>query len=171
MTRAPAMAVLRAIDDLSPHVPPDRLHSDPLTTFAYGTDASLYRLTPQLVVRAQDERDVVVFGFAPHDSDLVLRVGFVNLIANAVEWAAPAAPDDPGAEPPRVLPATESRLDPVRAIPGALQGDFADRPATDNPLWRTLAWVALTLLLLEGLLPWGMRAVAWARGAWGRRKA
>ncbi len=126
---------------------------------------------PLAVQFRQEAREIVVFGFAPHDSDLVLRVGFVNLIANAVEWAAPAAPDDPGAEPPRVLPATESRLDPVRAIPGALQGDFADRPATENPLWRTLAWTALALLLLEGLLPWGMRGVTWARGAWGKRSA
>ncbi|MCR9160334.1 MAG: vWA domain-containing protein [Nannocystaceae bacterium] len=125
---------------------------------------------PLAVQFNRDGRDVVVFGFAPHDSDLVLRVGFVNLIANAVEWAAPQAPDDPGAEPPRVLPATESRIDPVRAIPGALQGDFADRPATDSPLWRTLAWVALGLLLLEGLLPWSARALGWARETWGRRK-
>ena len=109
-------------------------------------------------------RDVVVFGFAPHDSDLVLRVGFVNLIANAVEWAAPAVPEDPGALPAQVLPATESRLDPVRAIPGALQGDFAERPAAERPLWRTLAWLALALLMLEGVLPWGMRGVHGLRG-------
>ncbi len=109
------------------------------------------------------DQDLVVFGFAPHDSDLVLRVGFVNLIANAVEWAAPAAPDDPGALPAQVLPATESQLDPVRAIPGALQGSFADHPAPQRPVWRSLAWLALALLVLEGLLPWGTRGWAWAR--------
>ncbi len=111
----------------------------------------------------EPDRDVVVFGFAPHDSDLVLRVGFVNLIANAVEWAAPVAPIDPGAVPSQVLPATESLLDPVRAIPGALQGNFADHPPAQRPLWRTLAWLAFALLVLEGLLPWGARGLSWAR--------
>lgn len=118
---------------------------------------------PLAVHVREGDRDIVVFGFAPHDSDLVLRVGFVNLIANAVEWAAPAAPDDPGALPAQVLPATESRLDPVRAIPGALQGSFSDHPAPQRPLWRTLAWLAFALLLLEGLLPWGARGWSWAR--------
>jgi len=118
-----------------------------------------------LAVRVREpDRDVVVFGFAPHDSDLVLRVGFVNLIANAVEWAAPAAPDNPGALPAQVLPATESQLDPVRAIPGALQGNFADHRAPQRPLWRSLAWLALALLMLEGLLPWGSRGWSWVRG-------
>lgn len=119
----------------------------------------------------EPDRDVVVFGFAPHDSDLVLRVGFVNLIANAVEWAAPAAPDDPGAVPAQVLPATESHLDPVRAIPGALQGSFADHAAPKRPLWRTLAWLALALLMLEGLLPWGSRGWSWARRRFRRSQA
>jgi hypothetical protein len=119
---------------------------------------------PLAIALHKDDQDVVVFGFAPHDSDLVLRVGFVNLIANAIEWAAPQAPDDPAALPPRVLPASESRLDPVRAIPGTLHGDFADRPASSRPWWRTLAWLAFGLLVLEGLLPWGARAWTWARG-------
>lgn len=117
----------------------------------------------------RDDRNIVVFGFAPHDSDLVLRVGFVNLIANAVEWAAPAAPEDPGAAPPQVLPAVESRLDPIRAIPGALQSDFADQPTPQRPLWRTLAWLGLALVLVEGVLPWGARVSTWARARWRTR--
>lgn len=129
-----------------------------------GMDSLLDSEQGPLAVHLRDaDRDIVVFGFAPHDSDLVLRVGFVNLIANAVEWAAPAAPDDPGALPAQVLPATESRLDPVRAIPGALQGHFADHRAPQRPAWRTLAWLAFALLLLEGLLPWGARAWSWVR--------
>lgn len=118
-----------------------------------------------------ETQHVVAFGFAPHDSDLVLRVGFVNLIANAIEWAAPAAPEDPSVLPPQVLPATESRLDPVRAIPGALHGDFADRAPAQRPLWRSLAWIALALLVLEGLLPWAMRGYGWLRTRPWRTKA
>ncbi len=121
---------------------------------------------PLAVQLRREDQDVVVFGFAPHDSDLVLRVGFVNFIANAVEWAAPAAPQTPGARPAQVLPATESRLDPVRAIPGVLQGSFADRPASERPAWRTFAALALVLLVLEGLLPWAARIL----GALRRRR-
>lgn len=112
------------------------------------------------------ERDLVFFGFAPHDSDLVLRVGFVNFIANAVEWAAPAAPDDPSARPAEVLPATETLLDPVSAIPGTTRGDFGEREPTKRPLWRWLAWIALGLMVVEGLLPWGSLALhRWRRRA------
>jgi hypothetical protein len=34
-------------------------------------------------------RDVIVFTFHPDSSDLVLRVAFVNMMANLVEWAQP----------------------------------------------------------------------------------
>ncbi len=115
-----------------------------------------------------DDRDVVYFGFAPHDSDLVLRVGFVNLMANVVEWAAPAPEPDPALPTAAVLPATETLLDPVSAIPGTLHGDFADRPASERPLWRWLAWIALGLLVLEGLLPGAVRVVGVLRRKLGR---
>lgn len=39
-------------------IPEDRLISDPLRTLAYGSDASFYRLTPQLVVRVETEAEV-----------------------------------------------------------------------------------------------------------------
>lgn len=35
-----------------------RIVCDPLKTLAYGTDASLYRLVPQLVVMAENETEV-----------------------------------------------------------------------------------------------------------------
>lgn len=35
------------------------------------------------------DRALIYFGFRPERSDLVLRVAFVNLIANLVEWASP----------------------------------------------------------------------------------
>ena len=39
-------------------VPNDRVYTDELRTLAWGTDASFYRMTPQVVVRAQDEGEV-----------------------------------------------------------------------------------------------------------------
>ena len=32
-----------------------------------------------------------------------------------------------------------------------------------RPPWRMLAWIALALLMLEGLLPWGKRGTTWLR--------
>jgi D-lactate dehydrogenase len=45
--------------NLSTQIPAARLIRDPLRTFAYGTDASFYRLIPKLVVRVQSEAEVV----------------------------------------------------------------------------------------------------------------
>ncbi|MGM0981794.1 MAG: FAD-binding and (Fe-S)-binding domain-containing protein [Pseudomonadota bacterium] len=42
-------------DALAATIPAERLIDDPLRTLAYGTDASFYRLIPQLVVRPQNE--------------------------------------------------------------------------------------------------------------------
>ncbi|RUQ36920.1 MAG: FAD-binding oxidoreductase, partial [Candidatus Competibacteraceae bacterium] len=44
--------------DLQSFIPAARLISDPLRTLAYGTDASLYRLIPQLVVRVESEQEM-----------------------------------------------------------------------------------------------------------------
>ena len=44
--------------DLQGIIPATRLISDPLRTLAYGTDASLYRLIPQLVVRVDSEEEM-----------------------------------------------------------------------------------------------------------------
>ena len=40
-------------------IPRERLFDDPLSTLAFGTDASFYRLIPQLVVRVESEAEVV----------------------------------------------------------------------------------------------------------------
>ena len=40
-------------------VPKDRIYTDPLRRLAYGTDASHYRLTPEIVVDAETETEVV----------------------------------------------------------------------------------------------------------------
>ena len=43
---------------LLPVIPKERMFHDALSTLAYGTDASFYRLIPQLVIRAKDEREI-----------------------------------------------------------------------------------------------------------------
>ncbi|WP_341709112.1 FAD-binding and (Fe-S)-binding domain-containing protein [Halopseudomonas sp.] len=40
-------------------IPAERLFDDPLSTLAFGTDASFYRLIPKLVVRVESEAEVV----------------------------------------------------------------------------------------------------------------
>ena len=40
-------------------IPKDRIHTDPLRLLAYGTDASVYRLIPKIVVDVLDEAEVV----------------------------------------------------------------------------------------------------------------
>jgi D-lactate dehydrogenase len=50
------VAFLAAVEQLIPH---DRRFDDPLSTLAFGTDASFYRLIPKLVVRVESEADVI----------------------------------------------------------------------------------------------------------------
>lgn len=40
-------------------IPKERLFSDPMTTLAYGTDASFYRLIPALVIRVESEGEII----------------------------------------------------------------------------------------------------------------
>ncbi|MBI3146829.1 MAG: FAD-binding oxidoreductase [Pseudogulbenkiania sp.] len=43
---------------LQERIEPRRIYTDPLSTLAYGTDASCYRLTPKIVVKTHDEAEV-----------------------------------------------------------------------------------------------------------------
>lgn len=47
------------INKVSSLIPQERLVTDPLKTLAYGTDASFYRLLPQVVVQAHNEAEIV----------------------------------------------------------------------------------------------------------------
>ncbi|PHN59556.1 4Fe-4S ferredoxin [Pseudomonas sp. ICMP 8385] len=47
------------LDAVARLIPKDRRFDDPLSTLAFGTDASFYRLIPQLVVRVESEDEVV----------------------------------------------------------------------------------------------------------------
>uniref|UniRef100_UPI0028AE0CBD FAD-binding protein n=1 Tax=Stutzerimonas nitrititolerans TaxID=2482751 RepID=UPI0028AE0CBD len=49
-------AFLAAVERL---IPAERRFDDPLSTLAFGTDASFYRLVPKLVVRVESEAEVV----------------------------------------------------------------------------------------------------------------
>jgi len=50
------VAFLAAVERL---IPRERRFDDPLSTLAFGTDASFYRLIPQLVIRVESEPEVV----------------------------------------------------------------------------------------------------------------
>lgn len=43
----------RFAQEISTFIPVERQYSDPVRTFAYGTDASFYRLNPKLVVKVR----------------------------------------------------------------------------------------------------------------------
>jgi D-lactate dehydrogenase len=72
--------------DLSRHLPADRLLTDPLRTLAYGTDASFYRLVPQIVVLARSEAEVATLLRLAHHHQvaLTLRAAGTSLSGQAV---------------------------------------------------------------------------------------
>jgi D-lactate dehydrogenase len=47
------------INRLAADIPQSRLITDPLRTLAYGTDASFYRLTPKVIVKVENETEVL----------------------------------------------------------------------------------------------------------------
>ncbi len=47
------------LTDVAQLIPTNRRFDDPLSTLAFGTDASFYRLIPQLVIRVESEDEVV----------------------------------------------------------------------------------------------------------------
>ena len=46
-------------DKLKSIIPEKRMLHDPLSTLAFGTDASFYRLIPKLVIKAHSEEEIV----------------------------------------------------------------------------------------------------------------
>ncbi|MBK8537996.1 MAG: FAD-binding oxidoreductase [Candidatus Competibacteraceae bacterium] len=72
--------------DLQQFIPATRLISDPLRTLAYGTDASLYRLIPQLVVRVESETEMQrILGLAhTHGTPVTFRAAGTSLSGQAV---------------------------------------------------------------------------------------
>ncbi len=48
----------RFTQEISAFIPKERQYTDAVRTFAYGTDASFYRLNPKMVVKVHNEEDV-----------------------------------------------------------------------------------------------------------------
>jgi len=48
----------RFLDIIDQYIDEERIITDPLRTLAYGTDASFYRLIPQIVIKARDEGEI-----------------------------------------------------------------------------------------------------------------
>jgi D-lactate dehydrogenase len=72
--------------DLQQFIPVARLIHDPLRTLAYGTDASLYRLIPKLVVRVDSEEEMQrILALAhQHDTPVTFRAAGTSLSGQAV---------------------------------------------------------------------------------------
>lgn len=45
-------------EEISAFIPAERQFTDPVRTFAYGTDASFYRLNPKMVVKVHNEAEI-----------------------------------------------------------------------------------------------------------------
>lgn len=79
-------AYRRFYEALLPFIPKERMFHDALSTLAYGTDASFYRLIPKLVIRAQNEKEIVAI---LHQADLqnipvTFRAGGTSLSGQAL---------------------------------------------------------------------------------------
>ena len=48
----------RFVNEILKYIPENRIYTDQLRRLAWGTDASFYRLIPQVVVRSESEQDV-----------------------------------------------------------------------------------------------------------------
>jgi hypothetical protein len=67
-------------------IPEERLYTDPVKTFAYGTDASFYRLLPQIVVKVHNENEVkeILPMAAKHETPVTFRAAGTSLSGQAV---------------------------------------------------------------------------------------
>ncbi|MBF0195584.1 MAG: FAD-binding oxidoreductase [Magnetococcales bacterium] len=83
MTTSPYDALYQ---DLLKSLPNERLIRDTLRTLAYGTDASFYRLIPQLVVRVENEREVIALLTAcrKHQTPVTFRAAGTSLSGQAI---------------------------------------------------------------------------------------
>ena len=72
--------------DISAIIPDERLFTDPLRTLTYGTDASFYRLIPQIVVKANSEVEVtrILQASDRHGIPLTFRAAGTSLSGQAI---------------------------------------------------------------------------------------
>ncbi len=92
------------------------------------------------------DRDLVYVGFRPHESDWVLRVGFVNFIANVIEWSAK---HETLGSNRGVLSSTESSIDPPADIDGANVSEARAAKVLEAPLFTLALFGAVGFLLFE----------------------
>ncbi len=76
----------RFLNELSAVLPEERIYTDELRTLAWGTDASFYRLTPQVVIRAKDESEVsmIVKATSKHGLPFTFRAAGTSLSGQSV---------------------------------------------------------------------------------------
>src|SRR5690554_455176 len=74
------------VHELAEFIPSTRLLTDELSRLAQGTDASFYRLVPQLVVRVESEREVqqVLHSCARRGLPVTFRAAGTSLSGQAV---------------------------------------------------------------------------------------
>ena len=74
------------LDTVEQLIPRDRRFDDPLSTLAFGTDASFYRLIPQLVIRVESEAEVATLLRAAHAHQVAItfRAAGTSLSGQAV---------------------------------------------------------------------------------------
>jgi D-lactate dehydrogenase len=72
--------------DIGAIVPEERIYTDPVKTFAYGTDASFYRLLPQVVVKVHNETEVqkILPIAAENETPVTFRAAGTSLSGQAV---------------------------------------------------------------------------------------
>jgi len=72
--------------DLASFISQERLIDDPLRTLAYGSDASFYRLIPQLVVKVDDEQEMrrIILLAGKHRVPVTFRAAGTSLSGQAI---------------------------------------------------------------------------------------
>jgi D-lactate dehydrogenase len=72
--------------DVASFVPPERIITDSVRTFAYGTDASFYRLNPRVVVKVASEAEVrrILPLALKHRTPVTFRAAGTSLSGQAV---------------------------------------------------------------------------------------
>ena len=68
------------------YIPKDRIYTDELRRFAWGTDAGFYRLVPQVVVRAADESEVskLLQDASKHNLPVTFRAAGTSLSGQSI---------------------------------------------------------------------------------------
>ena len=74
------------LSELGNILPKERIYTDELRTLGWGTDASFYRLTPKVVVRSKDERELseIVKLASKHKMPFTFRAAGTSLSGQSV---------------------------------------------------------------------------------------